>query len=164
MNLMAPIRWCEEKVQYAAFFVVSRGDRAAASEIVADSVSAIGMVTSASAGRIRKKSEYVWDEAGGALGFRAMAWFLISAFIGVGGVFLPRDAFFGYLTITVASVPTALFASRQLAHQVVRKALVRGRLTPRAQLWLPRWLSGGFVALLALPAWGVWAAVIQPWS
>ncbi|MFB6613848.1 hypothetical protein ACIGFK_20165 [Streptomyces sp. NPDC085524] len=159
----SPVVRAERVLTYAMGLVIER-DRAEAAATVAEGEEVMAAVGRAPVGRIGHKTEQVWSQAVALLGFRASAWFLIAAAVLVAGLLLPRSAPAGHLVAAVAALPAALFASREAGHEIARSALRRRRLTGRAHRWLTRVQSDAFVVLLAVPMYGIWVLVIQPWA
>ncbi|THA39833.1 hypothetical protein [Streptomyces sp. A1547] len=160
----SPFQWADRTITFAFLLASARGDGAEAARERAEIEEAMRKTAAATAGRIGMKAEPLWVRAMSILGFRAGAWFLITALVLVGGLLLPRSELSGYLTVTVAAFPAALCASREAAHEIARSALRRERLTQRGRCWYSRVQHDGFVALLVLPLWAACAAAVQPWA
>ncbi|MFD7256762.1 hypothetical protein [Streptomyces sp. NPDC059874] len=160
----SPFQWADRKITLAFLLVSARGDRAEAARELAETEEAVKTTASAPAGRIRRKSEPSWMLAMSMLGFRAGVWFVITALVLVGGLFLPRSELTGYLVVTVAAFPAALSASRETGHEIARSALRREHLTERGRRWYSRVQHDGFVVLLVPPLWAACAAAVQPWA
>lgn len=162
------LRACENRLARLALLAFAQGDRQEAADAAAESDRAVTQLLGArpGPGKIRpQEADTVWSPASDALGLRSWLWFTMAVVLGIGALLITvlgptAPQYVRFVIAFLPSVPSALFASRQIGHAMADRALRAGRADRNTLLWINRWLGTGAVLALTLGMWGVWTVIL----
>jgi hypothetical protein len=154
---------CDNRLTYAAFLVISRGDRKEAARTTIDTDKAVlNLLGIKKGGKISNSDRnLIWIPAVDTLGLRSWLWFVIAAVAGsVDLVAVPRGMSHNWLVWALVALapalPSALFVSRQVVHVIARRSLRSGTIPASNIRWIRYWHADAAVVALLIATWGIW--------
>ncbi|MFF7674029.1 hypothetical protein [Actinacidiphila glaucinigra] len=155
-----PLRYTEHGLTYVVALLLAGGDRVEAAQAAVDGSKAVTAVLHQQSRAITKRdASEVWIPAAETMALLSWFWFVIVAAAAVLAlVFVPSNPDPSILVpiALVLAFPSAMFVSRQVCYQVIRRILRSENLSRSALLWIRRWHSAPAVCALATVMWAVW--------
>lgn len=155
---------CDMAITYAFFLIIERGNRYEATASAKNAAMAVAAALDSSPGKVNKSQERSWHSAAEILGLRSWSWFVVTAVWAVVTLLLPTQHSFGVTAAAegaVSAVPSALFATRQVALQAVIRVLRTHSLTSARLKFLNRSLGSLCTAAAALFFWVSWTILLS---